>query len=744
MDTPVFKDSYAVDIADDTHVVISSERGSRLLTGSAYVAVARGLASSRSVREIIGGAPTGVSAAEIFFALDRLKVLGLVRDNHVDAPISIRAFWDALDVDPASARRKLQSTRVTVAGLGDATTGHVAAALGALGISVDGGGDFAVVVTDDYLRPELAALNETFLASKRPWIMARLAGSIVWLGPFFQPGAAACWECLAERMRGLRPVESFLQKRRHDSYPRLPANYALPSTETAAAGLLATETAKCIVEAPGRLDAVLVTVDLATLETQRHPVVKRPQCPACGDAAAFRDRPPEPLQLVSRRKGFTADGGHRVASPEETLAKYATHVSPITGVVRQLTPSAKLDAAITPVFISGPNASTVEDTLGSLRGHFRDSNGGKGKTAVQAKASALCEAIERHCGAFQGNEFRIRGTYASLGGDSIHPSRCLLFSDAQYAARGNSHGRYSRAPEPFDETAECEWTPLWSLTERRFKSLPTAYCYYDYPLPKEQRFCWADSNGCAAGNSIEEAILQGFFELVERDAVALWWYNRVRRPAVDLASFHEPYFAQLANYYRSLRRDLWVLDITADLGIPSFVAVSGRTDSAAEDLLLGFGCHSDPAIGIQRALGEVNQFLPVVIERHSDPSAPLRVDEKEVLDWLRESTLANRPYLVPDAVPPLTASHYVNRRYDDLKDEIDACVAGCAALGLEVLVLDQTRPDIGLPVVRVVVPGLRHFWGRFAPGRLYDVPVTLGWLPAALSERELNPITVMW
>jgi ribosomal protein S12 methylthiotransferase accessory factor len=59
--------------------------------------------------------------------------------------------------------------------------------------------------------------------------------------------------------------------------------------------------------------------------------------------------------------------------------------------------------------------------------------------------------------------------------------------------------------------------------------------------------------------------------------------------------------------------------------------------------------------------------------------------------------------------------------------------------GLELIVLDQTRPDIGLPVVKAVVPGLRHFWPRLGPGRLYDVPVELGWLTAPLDEDELNP-----
>ena len=59
--------------------------------------------------------------------------------------------------------------------------------------------------------------------------------------------------------------------------------------------------------------------------------------------------------------------------------------------------------------------------------------------------------------------------------------------------------------------------------------------------------------------------------------------------------------------------------------------------------------------------------------------------------------------------------------------------------GLDFLVLDQTRPDIDVPVARVIVPGLRHFYRRFAPGRLYDIPIKLGLLDRPLLESELTP-----
>lgn len=78
----------------------------------------------------------------------------------------------------------------------------------------------------------------------------------------------------------------------------------------------------------------------------------------------------------------------------------------------------------------------------------------------------------------------------------------------------------------------------------------------------------------------------------------------------------------------------------------------------------------------------------------------------------------------------------------DLLDAIEYCVEAARAQELETLVLDQTRQDVGLAVAKVFVPGLRHFWPRFAPGRLYDTPVELGWRSRALEESELNPVPI--
>jgi ribosomal protein S12 methylthiotransferase accessory factor len=108
--------------------------------------------------------------------------------------------------------------------------------------------------------------------------------------------------------------------------------------------------------------------------------------------------------------------------------------------------------------------------------------------------------------------------------------------------------------------------------------------------------------------------------------------------------------------------------------------------------------------------------------------------------WLNEATLADQPYLAPG---PCGAKRYADfpfRATGDIGEDIRACAQLLARRDMEVFVLDQTRPDIGVPVMKVIVPGLRHFRARFAPGRLYTAPVEAGWLGQPRRETELNPI----
>jgi ribosomal protein S12 methylthiotransferase accessory factor len=208
---------------------------------------------------------------------------------------------------------------------------------------------------------------------------------------------------------------------------------------------------------------------------------------------------------------------------------------------------------------------------------------------------------------------------------------------------------------------------------------------------------------------------------------------------LDLENFKEPYLPRLRAWLAGLGRDLWVLDLTTDLNIPVFAACSRRVNAPAEHIMFGFGSHMDPRIAMLRAVTELNQMLSLLLDAPPDGPPP-KINDEETVKWLMEARLAEHPYLSPRDQPLRRQEDYPQDWSDDVLVDIDRCVARTSSLGLDFLVLDQTRPEIGMPVVKVVVPGLRHFWPRFAPGRLYDVPVKLGWQSVALTEEQMNPI----
>jgi thiazole/oxazole-forming peptide maturase SagD family component len=279
----------------------------------------------------------------------------------------------------------------------------------------------------------------------------------------------------------------------------------------------------------------------------------------------------------------------------------------------------------------------------------------------------------------------------------------------------------------FDRSAEIEWSPAWSLRDGRFKYLPTSLMYFFYAGGSGANHFHADSNGCAAGNTIEEAIVQGFLELVERDSYAIWWYNRLRRPEVDLRQFDDSYIRDLKIQFAETGRRVWLLDVTNDLGIPSYVALSHATENSQDIVEFGSGSHFDARIAALRSLTELNQFL----------SLGLAAGRNESVTPLR---LQDHPYLTPSGEPPIRPDFSSRFGHSDTREQVLACVALAKQNGADFLVLDQTRPDIEVPVVRVIVPGLRHFYRRFAPGRLYDVPVKLGWRDRPILESDLNPV----
>ncbi|MEM7552808.1 MAG: TOMM precursor leader peptide-binding protein [Cyanobacteria bacterium P01_A01_bin.84] len=767
---PQFKPCYSVESIDTDKLFFLSERETAWLSDRLCCDLAALIDGDRSNDEIIDALQQLLLSDEKTFqktktffqkvlnvsvqaqyALLQMEQKGYLVQQDNSLPSQLEIFCHHLNISPTVAHQRLQSTTVAVKSIGSVTAEDFIAVLESMQIQVAEVGDLTVVLTDDYLNPELSEFNQQALKTQSPWMLVKPLGTIIWIAPLFNPKKTGCWDCLAKRLRDNRPVEAFIQRKKDISSNLTPPFGFLPSTIQTALGIAATEVFKWVVQGENkRLENNLITYDTINLQTQNHRVTKRPQCYSCGQMTDIYSngaiKNPVPVVLGKCEKTFTVDGGHRSCSPQETLRKYKHHISPITGIVRELN---KIPGnGLTHNYIAKHHFLSVFDDLASLRQNLGGRSAGKGRTDSQAMASGFCEAIERYSGVFQGDEIKQKASYQQMGDKAIHPNVCMNFSQKQYQDREKwnieCQGWFQKVPEPFDEERVIDWTPIWSLTHQEFKYLPSSYCYYGYQ-PNYKPDCWADSNGCAAGNTIEEAILQGFMELVERDAVALWWYNRRQLPEVDLDSFDEPYFQELKQYYQTINREIWILDITSDLNIPVFAAISKRSDNPVEDIVLGYGAHFDAKIAISRALTEVNQILPNVLFASSDGSTnyPPSADILAV-DWWKTATIALHTYLVPDERTKVkVSSDYPQIANKDLLEDVKLCQKIVEKNGMEMLVLDQTRADIGLRVAKVIVPRMRHMWKRLAPGRLYQVPVKMGWLEKALTEEQLNSFP-MW
>ena len=549
LNQPKFKPDVRVEIAESEGVFLISERNSLFISDRLSQLIIPLINGQRTTDEIVDLMEGKASATQVYYTLMQMEQKGYIIESDNSLPSTFTVFCDHLNIAPSEADEQLQKTKVRVTTFGNVPSREFSQLLESLNIQLSEEADIDIVLTDDYLQEGLDDFNQKALAVKRPWMLVKPVGTIIWIGPLFYPGRTGCWECLAQRLRNNRPVERFIQKHQNISTPLTPPLDPLTSTWKTALAMTATEIFKWIVQGENkRLEGALVTHDTLCLETQSNILVKRPQCPSCGENFHKLSNKPLPIILGSRKKTFTSDGGHRCCSPEETLNKYQHHISPITGVVRELAKVSTGSNSATHTYVAKHHFATIFDDLKNLRQNIRGRSAGKGKTDEQAKTSAFCEAIERYSGVFQGDEIREKSSYQKMGEKAIHPNACMNFSQAQYDNRqqwnANCSGWFQKVPAPFNEEKEIDWTPVWSLTAQEFKYLPTAYCYYGYPTDSEPD-CWADSNGCAAGNTIEEAILQGFMELVERDSIALWWYNQVKRPRVDLDSFDEPYLANL-------------------------------------------------------------------------------------------------------------------------------------------------------------------------------------------------------
>jgi len=676
-----------------------------------------------SVHEIADQLSDKYSAPEVYFHLLQLEKKGFLEDGQAQGLPPSEVFLHAI-CDPPSETGK-GALPVYLTSVGDWPTEQIRERFTGpnfkflnlnefYSASIDPGALY-VVITPDYFEKELIQINRKVLSEKMSWLIFKPMGLIPWIGPLFEHDEGGCLECLLHRLRGHRIIEYYhFKKNNPDNSSVLSTGYT-PFSLNIACGFLRLELAKIHRQCSNTLKNKVLTLDLKKLEITHHRLIGRPQCPVCGKSTSYSEKDfhaAKPLNFMSRAKSGYRYSGERIIQAEATCRNLADYVSPITGTIGFLRRMTDI-----PDFFGYYYTSTWP-TLGSLLGWFHKArisptgmSTGKGTTDAQARASAMGEAIERYCSQYEGCEPKIQATYQAIQDRAVDPDSLISYSQKQYQNREiwRKKAETSYVPEPFEKNAEIDWTPAWSLTRKHWRLIPSAYVYYSYPADRGGLFFNGDSNGVAAGNCLEETLLQAFFELVERDAVGIWWYNQIQRPELDLSSFEISYVDQLRNGLSDNGYHLYCLDLTTDLGIPVVAAVAIHATDPEQDPLIGLGAHLDVQIALIRSLSELGQSWNL--------RSTFQVNT--YFQKICGRLFSDMAYIHPDSAARLRSrNEFTSPATGDFLEDIEYCVDLIKKNNMEMFAVDLTRPDVDLRVVRVIVPGLVHFWPRFAPHRL--------------------------
>lgn len=247
------------------------------------------------------------------------------------------------------------------------------------------------------------------------------------------------------------------------------------------------------------------------------------------------------------------------------------------------------------------------------------------------------------------------------------------------------------------------WVPSSRLVDGTPMWFPLDLCYRRHGTAQDFKPPLKLSSGCAAGVTREDATLRALLELIERDAVALWWRGGRRGRSIAPESEAARGAAELLAQARQghAHRTSWLLDITTDIGLPVVAAVS--TDPDGYGFAIGFGARLTLADAARAAVFELCQVelgLHVVAAKRqeSGDEAMNESDRRQLRRGAfdtRECALLQPQtghFAEPSNAPASNLGHVLER---------------LQARDIAVYAIDLTRPQFLVPVVRVLAPGLQ-------------------------------------
>ena len=382
----------------------------------------------------------------------------------------------------------------------------------------------------------------------------------------------------------------------------------------------------------------------------------------------------ENFVLRDAYKQFTGDQD-KARSPRETVDTFLARVG--AGGLDILRETRRVDAGRLgiPVYVSvcGRDAQIMTGTAKQM---------GKGATPIQAEASAVMELTER---------FSFYGFSANPANFQVDAFSRLRDRAVPFEVLAKSVGDQTdvAAVGRFFADLPLRWARGWNLTRNQ----PVL-------LPFDWFFAINQFNGACAGNCDEEAVCQGICEVVERHVCCDVGRDRLPAPAIRPESADHPAVVEMTDKYRRAGIRLFLSDLTRDCGLPTVgvLAHDPATFPRRSELVWTAGTAPDPQKALSRALSEAAQL-----------GGDFDTDARYVASGLPKLKNLTEARFITAAPPSVDIQSLPDLSHDNIRVEVERCLAALAARDMDVYLIDVSDPLLRLPAFYVIIPGTRFF-----------------------------------
>jgi ribosomal protein S12 methylthiotransferase accessory factor len=583
-----------------------------------------------------------------------------------------------------------------------------------------------IIVAQDYPNISLfESVNNLCFKEKKSWIRVSFDDDIGYLGPLVIPKRTSCFNCCELRLVTNSPEYEYeLWNNKENLCIR---KTEIPEVFVEMLSSLCLKEVYRYLKDPSYVDTIdnLFVFDTQQANLTKHHIISHPNCILCNPPSVKERRtiPNSPRKNGSRRKeGGTKslieiDNSDSTLSEGELLKRLRGIIDKRTGIIQEYEKLYEMNplgiyfhhyssaTCSKPLRIGSDGELTravrVEDSL------ISPSPSGSGLSSKDAEVRTLMESVERYSNMVVDESRLIWSSYNELKPNAVNPADLGLYSDEVYNRKDINCSR-------FFVDSEIPWIEGVDLYSRKPVMIPADFVFY--PAVRKKPMIFDTSNGSSAHVDNVRAILNGLYEVIERDSFLTMWLNKISMPILDPEKlpFGFDESIRLINDYGMRVR---LVDLTNDTCIPTIMAVChNRNPNRYPALLVGTGCHIEPMKALQKALFEMEFMLTEVVAHPSKkkinranqisamfdhPLYYLNPNKREYWKFMIQGT--NKSRLQELARAPFKNNY----------SELMYIVRHLHSIGHDVIAVNITPSDIskiGVRAVRVFVTGFQPLY----------------------------------